>query len=58
MDEVVTGPERCRQLLQSVNKKLGFVSEETWATLNVETREAFRLKDDMIFSAVATYDLS
>lgn len=57
MDEVVTGSERCRQLVQSINKKLGFVTEETWATLNRETRDAFRLKDDIIYSAVSTYGL-
>ncbi|KAF7557599.1 hypothetical protein G7Z17_g520 [Cylindrodendrum hubeiense] len=49
---------RARQLIEGISTELGFVDEETWATLLPVAREKFeyamRKKDDMISSSVLT----
>jgi hypothetical protein len=52
------GPGQARELVESISKKLGFVPEHRWAALTPEARQdfkdAFELKDSMIFTSVST----
>lgn len=52
------GPDQARDLVESISKKLGFVPEHRWAALTPEARQdfkdAFELKDSMIFTSVST----
>lgn len=51
------GAQRARELVDSISKELGFVSEKTWKKLSPEVqqefRDAFQKKDNMIFTSVS-----
>lgn len=54
------GPERARELVESISKEHGMVSEQRWASFTPEARQeikdAFKQRDRLIVNSVSTYE--